>query len=151
MKLDHSQAQTANDMCKCRGCDAKMKVTVVPDLKVNKWTCRNCNLTQLWIPSKEYTSATLSDQALDTPNGRTTRFGAQKPLFCAGPFVGIGTDGCLTGVYDNPNNTVAIIASTVVIGLVAIGVGYYRENKASNKYLGLTTGKTAVGLEGYLR
>jgi hypothetical protein len=108
-----------------------MQVTIVPDLKVNKWTCRNCNLSQLWVPSKEYTSATLSDQTLATPNGKTTRFGNQKTLFCAGPFVGIGEDGCLSGVYENPNNILVIVASAVLLSLLAIGIEYFQVSSST--------------------
>ena len=122
MKIDLSQARTANDVCKCRGCDVKSPITIVPDMKVNKWTCRNCNLTQLWIPSKDYMEAT-GETAYKTSSKNA---GVQKMLFCAGPLVGIGTDGCLTGVHDNPNNLYGIIAGVFFIGMLAIAVEYYR-------------------------
>jgi hypothetical protein len=122
-----SQMQTANDICSCRGCGVSSSVKVVPELKVNKWKCANCNLVQVWVPSAGYLAS-----------GGTADFGkvkralaSQGSLFSAGPFVGLGHDGCVSGVYDNPANFQLVLIVAAIVVVVAFSIVYYKESKGN--------------------
>lgn len=120
MNLNHSQAQTANDVCKCRGCGVPNSISIVPDLKTNKWKCINCNLIQVWQPSSSFA------QVHDTVTKVRATTGQPISLFSITPLSGIGADGCLSGVYSNPEHLSNIIMSTIGIAILAVIVEYYR-------------------------
>jgi hypothetical protein len=118
MNVNHSQSQTANDVCSCRACNMEQSITIIPDLTVNKWKCRNCNLIQVWQPSPSFNEV---HEVVSKYRPVT-----QRTLFNSGPLVGIGADGCLSGVYTNPVHLTNIIISAIVIGILAVIVEYYR-------------------------
>ncbi|MCF8326538.1 MAG: hypothetical protein K9I84_16395 [Leadbetterella sp.] len=116
--MNAAQSQTANDVCSCRACNMEQPVTIIPDLPVNKWTCRNCNLIQVWQPSPSF------NQVHEVVS--KTRSLTQGTLFNSGPLVGIGADGCLSGVYPNPSHTTNIFLAAAGIAIIAILIEYYR-------------------------
>lgn len=136
-----SQVELHKDECTCRGCGVKGNVAVAPELKVNKWMCRNCNLIQLWVPSKKYMAFTASEQQYKQ------KVGLQKRLFSVGPFVGLGADGCLTGVHEDPTHLQTIMLVAFGLAVMGIVVEYYRQKlsdfdakerlKASNRVSGV--------------
>lgn len=121
MNTEMSQVELHKDQCTCRACGVKGYVAVAPELKENKWMCRNCNLIQLWVPSKEYMAYTASEQQYKYKEG------LQQRLFSASPFVGLGQDGCLTGVYEDTSNVQMIVLVAVGLALLGIVVEYYRQ------------------------
>jgi hypothetical protein len=127
MKTEMSQSELHKDQCTCRGCGVKSPVAVAIELKVNKWMCRNCGLIQLWVPSKQYLAHTASEQPYKP------KLGTQLKLLFAGPFVGEGKDGCLTGIYANPLDLHAIIFVAFVLVVVRIVIEYYRQQAGEKK------------------
>lgn len=115
---EHSQVQTANDVCSCRACKMEQPVTIIPDLTVNKWTCRNCNLIQVWQPSPSFNQV---HEVVSKARNLT-----QGTLFNSGPLLGIGVDGCLSGVYPNPSHPTNIFLAAAGIAIIAILIEYYR-------------------------